>query len=237
MGQYKNIYIEVKNPKTNQWELFHQYAKLSLLDGGLFNSNNDGSYSVNIICSGDEQYKDIICKTVQGSVRDYLDDSFTDLSNRGLPKDISKELSNSICIDEYDYNISYATIEEIINDLSAKIDEYNNKLQKIKNTKTQYENLDIINKKLNLLLDASSSIIWSTCGVSTGQLMDKRLNKLKTIEPNISPNDYEDEIAELEELIEDYEFVEHFINSIYFMVEYNYSHIKQSDIRLVHKTN
>ena len=31
MGQYKNIYIEVKNPKTNQWELFHQYAKLSCL--------------------------------------------------------------------------------------------------------------------------------------------------------------------------------------------------------------
>jgi hypothetical protein len=237
MGQYKNIYIEVKNPKTNQWELFHQYAKLSLLGEGLFNANNDGSYSVNIVCSGDEQYKDIICKTVQGSVRDYLDDSFTDLSNRGLPKDISKELSNSICIDEYDYNISYATIEEIINDLSHKIDEYNNKLQKIKNTKTQYENLDVINKKLDLLFKASSSIIYSTCGYITGEYMDKQFNNVKTIEPNINPNDYTDEIAELEELIEDYEFVEHFINSIYFMLEYNYPRIKQSDVRLVHKTN
>ena len=67
--------------------------------------------------------------------------------------------------------------------------------------------------------------------------MNNCLKEVKTIETNISPNDYADEIAELEELIEDYEFVEHFINSIYFMVEYNYPRLKQSDIRLVHKTN
>ena len=51
------------------------------------------------------------------------------------------------------------------------------------------------------------------------KIFKEKFDKVFAIELGLSSDTYlADEISELEELIEDYEFVEHFINSIYFII-------------------
>ena len=237
MSITKVIYIEVRNPDKDTWNLYHHIVKQDLV-------NDKDKYS-NIININGTNYVNIIKHYKEGVIRDILSDYDYRFNCRNFPNNMSDELKD-IIDRETDpkeiFNISYATFYELENQVIEKKIVFENKFNEIKSKYQDQSKFDELNEKLNLLLRVSCRRCLRDEGYHDNlyKEMDNYVSKNcnnsspSKIYTKLPENEYNAIIEDYEDLLNNFTFFLEYIRNIYYLIEYSHSNISKHDIRLVY---
>lgn len=228
MSRTSVIYIEYRYSKDSPW----RWIRPLMPKDDVHHTYNDPWYMVDVNGNDIKQpYKFAHELTKQGCVRDLLNDHDVEFNQRGWPVDISVELQDYINNnpEEFDgiWGKSYATLNEITNELTAVIEKW----QKYKQEYIDKQNNISIHDKLNYILKFMSG--------------EKDLEQLKYFILDVDNSEkrdadeygYDDAIADCNELIDDYEYTRTFFFGIQQIVDFcTNTWTDMSNIRIVYFT-
>ena len=237
MSVTKVIYIEVRNPDNDTWNLYHHIVKQDLV--------NDKDKYENIININGTNYVNIIKHYKEGVVRDVLSDYDYRFNFRNFPNNMSDELKDIIDRESDSaeiFNISYATFYELENQVIEKKIIFENKFNEIKNKYQDQSKFDELNEKLNFLLKVSCNQCLREEGYHSKLYKDmdnyvsKNCNNSSPskIYTKLPENEYNAIIEDYEDLLNNFTFFLEYIRNIYYLIEYSRSNISKHDIRLVY---
>lgn len=237
MSVSKVIYIEVRNPDNDTWNLYHHIVKQDLV--------NDKDKYENIININGTNYVNIIKHYKEGVVRDVLSDYDYRFNFRNVPNNMSDELKDIISkeIESTEiFNISYATFYELENQVIEKKIIFEDKFNEIKNKYQDQSKFDELNEKLNFLLKVSCNQCLREEGYHSKLYKDmdnyvsKNCNNSSPskIYTKLPENEYNAIIEDYEDLLNNFTFFLEYIRNIYYLIEYSRSNISKHDIRLVY---
>lgn len=237
MSVSKVIYIEVRNPDNDTWNLYHHIVKQDLV--------NDKDKYENIININGTNYVNIIKHYKEGVVRDVLSDYDYRFNFRNFPNNMSDELKDIIDRESDSteiFNISYATFYELENQVIEKKIIFENKFNEIKNKYQDQSKFDELNEKLNFLLKVSCNQCLREEGYHSKLYKDmdnyvsKNCNNSSPskIYTKLPENEYNAIIEDYEDLLNNFTFFLEYIRNIYYLIEYSRSNISKHDIRLVY---
>lgn len=237
MSVSKVIYIEVRNPDNDTWNLYHHIVKQDLV--------NDKDKYENIININGTNYVNIIKHYKEGVVRDVLSDYDYRFNFRNFPNNMSDELKDIIDRESDSteiFNISYATFYELENQVIEKKIIFEDKFNEIKNKYQDQSKFDELNEKLNFLLKVSCNQCLREEGYHSKLYKDmdnyvsKNCNNSSPskIYTKLPENEYNAIIEDYEDLLNNFTFFLEYIRNIYYLIEYSRSNISKHDIRLVY---
>lgn len=219
MSRTSILYFEYKRKGTSEWKLFAPLVKKSELYLDYHYNLVDTPININ-----GEEYIHSFQDDIQGTIRDYLNDSHQEFNDRGFPKDMSSELAMYLERQEKNDDLfgtwghSWVNLDEFIKAIEKdiaynkeKIDEYTSKSE----FERVHDKLDIILKKLN-----NETIITKT----------------KQDDPD-SYYDYLEYIAEYKEELECLEYAKQYLEGVELMISIiNNAWVDTYDIRIVYFT-
>lgn len=237
MSVTKVIYIEVRNPDNDTWNLYHHIVKQDLV--------NDKDKYENIININGTNYVNIIKHYKEGVIRDVLSDYDYRFNFRNFPNNMSNELKDIIDRESDSaeiFNISYATFYELENQVIEKKIIFEDKFNEIKSKYQDQSKFDELNEKLNFLLKVSCNQCLREEGYHSKLYKDmdnyvsKNCNNSSPskIYTKLPENEYNSIIEDYEDLLNNFTFFLEYIRNIYYLIEYSRSNISKHDIRLVY---